>query len=102
MAEWIYFLHPPRDDFAATISDDEERKFDEHFEYLKDLLAQGTLILSGPTLGTVNTGIAIFRAPDEATAEKIMRADPVVRDGVVRGELRGYRVSLVEDLRTET
>ena len=23
MAEWIYFLHPPRDDFAATMPDEE-------------------------------------------------------------------------------
>ena len=23
MAEWIYFLHPPRDDFAATMTDEE-------------------------------------------------------------------------------
>jgi len=23
MAEWIYFIHPPRDDFAATMTADE-------------------------------------------------------------------------------
>lgn len=23
MAEWIYFIHPLRDDFAATMTDDE-------------------------------------------------------------------------------
>lgn len=24
MTEWIYFIHPPRDDFAATMTDDEQ------------------------------------------------------------------------------
>ena len=23
MSEWIYFIHPPRDDFAATMTDEE-------------------------------------------------------------------------------
>ena len=25
MAEWIYFIHPPRDNFAATMTDDEKK-----------------------------------------------------------------------------
>jgi ABC-type Na+ efflux pump permease subunit len=59
------------------------------------LLADGTLVLAGPTLGPVNTGIAVFDAPDERTARAIMDADPAVASGTVRGELRGMRVSLL-------
>lgn len=51
MAEWIYFLHAPREDFAATMTADEERVWGIHFDRLKRLLAEGTLIMAGPTLG---------------------------------------------------
>jgi uncharacterized protein YciI len=95
MAEWIYFIHPPRDDFAATMTPDEERVWDAHFERLKRLLVAGTLILAGPTLGRINTGIAIIEAPDEASARRIMEEDPAIASGIARGELRGFRASLL-------
>ena len=95
MAEWIYFLHTPREDFAATMTDDEIRVWDEHFERFKRMLAEGTLILVGPTLGRINTGIAIFEAPDETAARRTMDEDPVIRAGYARGELREFRVSLL-------
>lgn len=94
-SEWIYFLHPPRDDFAATMTEAEQAVFGRHFAHLDRLLAEGTLVLAGPTLGRVNTGIAVLRAPDEQTATAIMNADPAVAEGVVRGELRPFRVSLL-------
>ena len=95
MSEWIYFIHPPRDDFAATMTEDEERVWGEHFERLKRLLADGTLILAGPTLGTINTGVAIVEAPDEEAARRIMADDPTISSGLATGELRGFRVSLL-------
>jgi uncharacterized protein YciI len=95
MAEWIYFLHTPREDFAATMTAEEERVWGEHFERLKRLLAEGTLVLAGPTLGRINTGIAIIEAPDEATARRIMEEDPAIASGFATGELRGFRVSLL-------
>jgi uncharacterized protein YciI len=66
-----------------------------HFERFQRLLAEGTIILVGPTLGPVNTGIAIFEAPDEEAARKLMEEDPVVAGGYARGELRPFRVSLL-------
>ena len=93
--EWIYFLHPPRDDFAATMTAAEQEVFGRHFAHLQRLLADGTLVLAGPTLGPVNTGIAILRAPDEEAARAIMNADPVVAEGVASAELRPFRVSLI-------
>jgi uncharacterized protein YciI len=95
MASWIYFLHPPREEFAATMTDAEAAVFAEHFAHLQRLLADGTLLLAGPTLGTTNTGIAIFEAPDREAAEAVMGADPAIARGVVRGELREMRVSLL-------
>jgi uncharacterized protein YciI len=95
MAEWIYFLHTPREDFAATMTPEEERVWGLHFERLKQMLAEGSLILAGPTLGRINTGIAVFEAPDEATARRIMDEDPTISSGFATGELRGFRVSLL-------
>lgn len=95
MAEWIYFLHPPRDDFAATMTDEERAVWGVHFERLQRLLADGVLIMAGPTLGPVNTGIAVFEAPDETAAQQIMMADPVIAGGFAHGELRPFRVSLL-------
>jgi uncharacterized protein YciI len=94
-SEWIYFLHPPRENFAGTMTEAEQEVFGRHFAHLQRLLAEGTLVLAGPTLGPVNTGIAILRAPDEQAARAIMNADPAVAEGVVSGELRPFRVAFL-------
>ena len=95
MAEWIYFIHSPREDFAATMTDDEERVWAAHFARLKELMAEGTLIIAGPTLGRINTGIAVIEAPDEAAARRIMDEDPTISSGIATGELREFRVALL-------
>jgi uncharacterized protein YciI len=95
VAEWIYFIHPPRENFAATMTEAEQEVWGVHFERLQRLLADGTLILAGPTLGKVNTGICVFEAPDEAAARRIMDEDPVFRAGFARGELRPFKASLL-------
>ena len=95
MAEWIDLIHPPREDFAATMTDEERAVWAIHFERLQQLLAEGTLVLAGPTLGHLNTGIAIVEAPDEAAARRIMDDDPVIAGGFARGELRPFRTSLL-------
>lgn len=95
MSEWVYFLHPPREKFAETMTDEEDAVFGLHFERLQRLLAEGTLIMAGPTLGDVNTGLVVFEAPDELTARRIMAEDPAIARGIVRGELRLMRVSLL-------
>jgi uncharacterized protein YciI len=95
VAEWIYFLHPPRDDFAATMTDAEREVWGRHFDRLRRLLDEGVLIMAGPTLGSVNTGVTVFEAPDEQAAAAIVAEDPVVAEGYARGELRPFRVSLL-------
>jgi uncharacterized protein YciI len=95
MAEWIYFIHPPRDNFADTMTQEEQDVWGVHFERFQRMLAEGSLVLVGPTLGPKNTGIAIFEAGDEAAARRIMEEDPVIAGGFARGELRPFRVSLL-------
>lgn len=95
MAEWISFIHPPRENFAATMTDAEQAAWRVHFERLQRLLAEGKLVMAGPTLGAVNTGIAVIEAPDEETARRIMAEDPAIAGGFARGELRPFRLALL-------
>ncbi len=95
MAEWIYLLHPPRERFVATITEDEAALMQVHAGYLAQLLEDGVLVLAGPTFGDVNTGIAVFEAEDEDAARAIMLADPSVTGGLMTPELRPMRVSFL-------
>ena len=95
MAEWIYFVHPPREDFAATMTDEEREAWARHFSRLQDLERQGVLVLAGPTLGKLNTGVVVFESADEASARALMEGDPAIAGGYARGELRPFRVSLL-------
>ena len=95
VAEWIYFIHPPREDFAATMTPAEEEAWGRHWRRIQRLHAEGTIVLVGPTLGRHNTGICVFEAPDEVAARAIMEGDPTIAEGFATGELRPFRVSLL-------
>jgi uncharacterized protein YciI len=96
VAEWLYFIHPPRENFADTMTEEESAVWEEHFARYQRLLDEGILILAGPTLGPVNTGIFVFEAEDEVAARKIRGEDPVISGGYARGELRPFRVSIMK------
>lgn len=74
----------------------EKKMVSEHFEYLKDLTNDGTVLLAGRTSNTDNSshGIVIFQATSEENARKIMNEDPAVKSRVFRAELFHYRMSL--------
>jgi uncharacterized protein YciI len=91
----VYFLQPPRDNFAATMTAAEQEVWGRHFARLQHLYAEGTIVLVGPTLGEKNTGICVFEAPDEAAARALMEADPAIAEGFATGELRPFKVSLL-------
>ena len=82
MSEWVYFLHAPRDDFAATMSADEAATWERHFEWLGGLLADGRLVLAGASGSKVNTGLAILEAVDEDAAQAIVSHDPAANVGL--------------------
>ena len=95
MDTWIYFIHPPRRDFAATMTEAEGEAWSRHWARIKRLYADGRILFVGPTLGHLNTGICVFEAPDEAAATAFMREDPAIAEGFATGELRPFRVSLL-------
>ena len=95
MAEWVYFIHAPRENFGETMTEEEQAVWGRHVELLTRRLEEGSLILAGPTLGTVNTGICVFEAEDEDGARAYMEEDPTISSGIARGELRPFRASFL-------
>ena len=95
VSEWVFFMHPPRDKFIATMTGAERSAFDAHAAWLRTLLADGVLIVAGPCLGQVNAGIAIFEAADEETAQRVVADEPVTSGGYMRGDLRPYLLGLL-------
>ena len=70
---------------------------DAHFAYLKQLMAEGRLILAGKTAGNDERtfGLVIFEAEDEEEAQRIMVNDPTIVHGIMRAELSAYHVALL-------
>lgn len=95
MGQWIYIIHPPRENFAATMTDEEAVVWSEHWQRAKRLYLEGHIVLMGPSLGSNNLGICIFEADDEAAARNFMEEDPAIASGIGRGELQPYRISLL-------
>jgi uncharacterized protein YciI len=95
MSEWVYFIHAPRENFGATMTEEEQAVWGEHAQLLQRRLDEGSLILAGPTLGVLNTGICVFEAPDEDAARAYMESDPTISSGIARGELREFRAAFL-------
>lgn len=63
-----------------------------HREYLRQLDADGSLVLSGPFTDR-RGGMILIRAESEAAARAIADADPLVKHGVDTYELRHWRIT---------
>lgn len=78
---------------AEMLTEDEKCIVSDHFEYLKKLLDQESLILAGRTQGA-EFGIVIFEVENETHARDIMGNDPVIKSGMMSGEIYPYRLAL--------
>jgi uncharacterized protein YciI len=94
MAEFICILTPPRQTFVDDITDEEREIMSRHFRYLQGLLAEGRLVLAGPSLGPV-FGVSVLEADDIQEARRIVDADPAVSSGLQTAEVSPFRVSLL-------
>lgn len=94
MGEFVYFCRPTRDTFLEDATEAELTVVAQHFEYLKDLHAEGKLILAGRCQDGP-PGIVVFEAENTAAATAIMRKDPAVRAGIFEAELHPYHVALM-------
>jgi uncharacterized protein len=94
-ATYIYVIRPTRLDMLVTgLTPQEDAIITQHSDYLADLSRRGTVIFYGRTLttGEATFGLIVFSAASAEDAQKIMAADPAVRQGVMRGECYPFRV----------
>ena len=97
MPQFLYRIQPTRIAMLTEGPTEREKRIvDDHFSYLKDLLAAGRVLMAGRTLlaDERTFGIVVFAAESEAEAEEIVSRDPAVSQGVMRAELFPYRVAL--------
>ena len=94
-SEFIYLIEPVREGMVEKPTDEEEAAAVEaHFQYLKSLTEQGTVVLAGRTTEPPHVGLVIFRAADRAAAEAIMDDDPAIKAGVFAPRLQPFRIAL--------
>ena len=98
--QFLYRIVPTR--LEMLVSGPTEREMqviDAHFAHLKQLAADGVVLMAGRTIDTgVHTwGIVVFTAPDRDAAEAVMRGDPAIAQGVMHCELFPYRVAVWSD-----
>ena len=66
----------------------------QHFQYLKDGVATGTVMLAGPCEDQ-EFGICIFFADSLAEAQQFMENDPAITNGIMTAEVHPFRISLL-------
>lgn len=81
----MYFckLHPPRADFAQTLTTDEAQLMKEHAGYLRAFAAKGWAVAFGPVADPAGTyGVGIWEVPDGTDVAAISSDDPVIKSGL--------------------
>ncbi len=87
-------IKKPRENFIETMTEEESEIIGIHFEYLKEKLKEGKLILAGPVT-TGEFGVSIVETDSEEEAREIMNNDPAVSSGIMKPTIYPYRVSLL-------
>jgi uncharacterized protein len=99
--QFLYKIQPTRPEMLSEGPTERESAIvGQHFNYLKDLLEKGIVLLAGRTLNTdpSSFGIIIFEADSEKAAQVIVAGDPAVSQGVMQAELFPYRIALMAGL----
>jgi uncharacterized protein len=95
--EFIYVLRlVPRLHDSKNWTKEDNAALERHFIRFQEATKSGQLILAGRTKepGDKTFGIAIFRASDEAAAQKFMESDPAVVAKLMTAELHPFSVAL--------
>lgn len=97
--QYIYVLKLIPELYEPSSWTEKENKIvQEHFDSLKAMHNDGSLILAGRTLNTdaEGMGIVIFTAGSDEEAEKIAKEDPAVKAGIMTAKVFPYRVALIK------
>lgn len=94
MQHFLFTITPTRGDaFFDEMTAEEGTAMSAHFQYLKQALADGILLMAGPCLDRT-FGVGLIVAESEAAARAFMGNDPSVRAGVQQLALHPFRLSL--------
>lgn len=93
MADFLYLIHPLRQDFFKQSTPEEETIMEEHFQYHKKATNDGIVLMAGPCLDET-FGIVVLQAENENAANAFMFNDPAVKKNVMIAELHPLRISL--------
>jgi len=96
MPDFIYLIHPLREEFFENPTDEENTAMEEHYNYLKTGLQTGQVLLAGPCLDDT-FGLVVFQAEDETSANAFMMNDPSIQKNIMMAELHPFKVSLFRD-----
>lgn len=76
-------IKPIREDFMTYTTEENNKIMGDHFQYLKDLLEKGKLVLAGPVLNEKEPfGLLIFECENKEEAKILMENDPSVKAGI--------------------
>ena len=92
--QFLCFKRPGRKNFASNMTDEEAEVMSIHFAYMKQLLADGVLIVAGPVI-TGEFGLSIIEAESLETAREFVYNDPAVARGIMTPEIYPFRLSLM-------
>ncbi len=95
MPEYIYLIHPFRHEFFENPTPLEEQVMETHYEYLKQAVSDGKVLLAGPCLDET-FGVVVIRAENDEAARIFMLNDPSVRSNVMVAELHPMKISLMK------
>jgi uncharacterized protein YciI len=93
MPEFIYLIHPYRHEFFESPTELEEAIMEAHFEYLKEAVSLGVVLLAGPCLDETFE-VVVLRAENEQEARDFVMNDPSVKSNVMMAELHPLKISL--------
>ena len=84
--EFISLIRPKRQNFLTTMTPAEQVTMDQHAEYVRDMIAQGQILLNGCAPdGTI--GVLIYRVYSAIEARRLFYSDPAVIAGIGYPEL---------------
>ncbi len=95
MPEYIYLIHPLRHEFFENPTPLEEQAMEAHYEYLKQGVSEGRVLLAGPCLDET-FGVVVLQAEDDRVARDFMLNDPSVQSNIMMAELHPMKVSLMK------
>ncbi len=74
---------PPRADFLATMSADEQQSMRQHAAFMNDWLAKGVIVAHGPVIDDAGGyGVSLYQIADDQDISALTAEDPIVKNGV--------------------